>query len=137
MLSDRAWMAIRVVLWIAIGSYIVMVMRNPEIGDELGRTSIEMLGIVPVEEAPWTPLPRPAGLSVPVGTPGGSADALLLTGNLDPGCPMPGLELRVELGATGLTAAYTRGAVPACAAVAVWSVAWPLVAEATELQTRL
>ena len=137
MLSDRAWMALRVVLWIAIGSYIVMVMRNPEIGDEVGRTSIEMLGIVPVEEAPWTPLGRPVGLSLPQGAAGVSADALLLTHSLDPSCPLSGVELRLQLGATGLSEAYTRGAVPACAAQTVWSVAWPLLPEPTELQTQL
>ena len=137
MLSDRAWMAVRVVLWIPIGSYIVVVMRNPEIGDEVGRTSIEMLGIVPAAEAPWTALAAPAGLSLPLGASGGSADALLLTRSLDPSCPMPGLELRLLLGATGLRTVHTRGPVPPCAAAAVWSVAWPLLPEATELQTQL
>lgn len=137
MLSDRAWMAVRVVLWIAIGGYIVTVMRRPEIGDEVGRASVEMLGIVPVDEVPWAALVRPEGTTPGPAAAGGAAEALLASQALDARCSLTGRELRLRLGPTGLEAAELRGAAPDCAAAAVWSASWPAVADGLDLEVTL
>lgn len=137
MLSDRAWMAVRVVLWIAIGGYIVMVMRRPEIGDEVGRTSVEMLGIVPVDDVPWVPLARPGGATPGPAVAGGAADALLASHALDATCGLTGRELRLRLDGTGLAQVSSRGALPDCAAAAVWGASWPAVPEGLELELTL
>lgn len=137
MLSDRAWMAVRVVLWVAIGAYVVTVLRKPEIGDEVGRTSVEMLGIVPVAEVPWVAVAPPAGAPAGTAAPGGAAEALLASQSLDAACALGGRELRLRFGAEGLVSAESRGPLPACGAAAVWAAAWPAVADGLELELTL
>ncbi len=127
-------MAVRVVLWVAIGGYVVTVLRNPEIGDEVGRTSVEMLGIVPVDEVPWTAGAPPSGWARPAAAPGTAADALLAAQALDAGCPLGGRTLRLRFDGSGLVAAEARGALPACGDGAVWGGRWPAVAEGLELE---
>jgi hypothetical protein len=113
----------RMVVWVAIIAWCAFVLARPEVGDELGRTSLDMMGLSPAPPADWTPHPLPPGVAPPPATDDGAAAAL--AGRFGATCPMPGQRIRVTLGPSGLVAVESFGAAPPCAAAAVWGAPWP------------
>ena len=116
-------------VWAVIVAGCAFLMARPDVGDDLGRTSLEMMGLAPAPPPMWLPLARPAGLAVPdLAAPGVGADeaaAALLAGQLGHACAIEGLQLRVHLGPNGLDGVEALGSTPACAAATVWAAPWP------------
>ncbi len=112
-------------VWVVIITWCGFVLLRPEIGDQVGRASLEMMGLMPEPAATWASLARPAGHA---GSPAPADDdqaAALLAGQLPGDCPLAGITLRVTLGPEGLATAEALGPAPTCAAAAVWGAAWP------------
>lgn len=112
-------------VWVVVIAWCGFVLVRPEIGDEVGRASLEMMGLAPTPPAVWAPLPPPAN-GPPARAPADDAEsAALLGGALGGDCPMNGLQLRLTLGPEGLLSAEALGPTPPCAGAAVWGAPWP------------
>lgn len=121
--ADRRWMFLRTAVWIGIGIYAVMLIRNPGMGDAVGKAALEATGMVKPE---WTPVRPPAGLVAAPPPQGDAADALLTASRLStPDCKLAGRQLRLHLGPPGLESAEVLGTVPSCLAERIWQAAWP------------
>ena len=125
MSPDRRWLLLRAAVWIGIAVYAVLLIRDPGMGDAVGKAALEATGIA---RPSWMPVRSPAGLSLPPPSSGDAADALVIAQSLStPGCKVAGRQLRLHLGPAGLSSAEVLGPVPACLAERVWQVAWPAV----------
>ncbi len=121
--ADRRWMLLRTAVWIGIAIYAVMLIRDPGMGDAVGKAALEATGMVKPE---WTAVRPPAGLAVAPPSQGDAADALLTASRLStPDCKVAGRQLRLHLGPSGLVSAEVLGSVPGCLAEQIWQAAWP------------
>ncbi len=124
--ADRRWMLLRAAVWVGIAIYAVLLIRNPGMGDAVGKAALEATGLVKPE---WTPVPEPPGLARSAAPRGDAADALMLASRLStPSCPVAGRELRLHLGPSGLESAEVLGTPPPCLAERIWQAAWPATA---------
>lgn len=115
----------RLVVWVGLVGWVAFSLARPEVGDEVGRTALDMMGLGPAPPPTWAPLLPPAGPRALGPAPDDEQGAALLAGRVGVGCLAPGQALQVTLGPKGVESVAVLGPVPACAAEAVWTAPWP------------